>query len=305
MMKITIFLTTLLSAGCSPFNNAAQTIDLNYNPVIIKPAYEKEAGPKVYIDEGHNNYHTMNGMYKPFADLLINDGYRVEPIKKRFSKDSLSQVDILVIVNAIHKDNIDSWSLPVLSAFTDEEIFNVNKWVNNGGSLWLIVDHMPLSGAAKKLATSFGFLLNNGHAHGPDGKRHIRFSLKNQTLIDNEITNGLRAQEQIQSVYTYSGDAFKIPDDAVPLLVFEKGSYSLNPEKAFNFEQETQRIDISGWSHGAAKKYGAGKIVLLGESGAFTAQILGKQKQKVGLNSADAPYNQQFILNLAHWLSGN
>lgn len=198
MKIITIILSVFYLAGCGSIKNANNSIDQNYNPTILNPAYSKDSGPAVYIDEGHNNYHTMNGMYKPFAILLKNDGYRVNPINKLFTRKSLAEVDILVIVNAIHNDNVKSWSLPlpILSAFTDQEILIVNEWVKDGGALWLIVDHMPLSGAAKKLAASFGFSLNNGHAHGPDKNRHIRFSLENQTLVSNNITNGLNAKEK-------------------------------------------------------------------------------------------------------------
>lgn len=78
MKIITIILSVFYLAGCGSIKNANNSIDQNYNPTILNPAYSKDSGPAVYIDEGHNNYHTMNGMYKPFAILLKNDGYRVE-----------------------------------------------------------------------------------------------------------------------------------------------------------------------------------------------------------------------------------
>lgn len=304
MKTLAIFLSLLLSVGCSSLKDDHKNINPNFNPVILNPAYLLGTGPNIYIDEGHNNYHTMSGKYEPFAILLRKDGYSVYPNKKRFTIESLKSVDVLVIVNAIHKDNLDSWTLPTPSAFIDSEIMIVNDWVKDGGALLLITDHMPLPGAAKKLASSFGFILNNGHAHGPDNNRHIRFSRNNQTLRKHVITNGFSDNEKIQSVYTYSGDAFQIPPEAESLLVFREGSYSLNPQKAFKFDKETQKINISGWSHGAVRKYGLGRIALLGESGAFTAQIIGKEKTKVGMNSPNAPDNQQFVLNIVHWLSG-
>ena len=42
------------------------------------PAFAPGAGPLVCVDEAHNNYHTANGRYRPFADLLRGDGYWVE-----------------------------------------------------------------------------------------------------------------------------------------------------------------------------------------------------------------------------------
>ena len=43
-----------------------------------------------------------------------------------------------------------------------DEIKAVKKWVNDGGSLFLIADHMPCAGAAKDLAAEFGFEFTNG-----------------------------------------------------------------------------------------------------------------------------------------------
>ena len=38
-----------------------------------------QSGPRVVIDESHRNFHTASGRYRPFAQLIGNDGYRVEP----------------------------------------------------------------------------------------------------------------------------------------------------------------------------------------------------------------------------------
>ena len=68
---------------------------------------------------------------------------------------------ILVIANALNERNVDNWSLPTLSAFSQEEIKIIEKWVYNGGRLFLIADHMPWPGAAADLATVFGFKFYN------------------------------------------------------------------------------------------------------------------------------------------------
>jgi len=305
-MKVTyIALSLFLLFGCISPNKLSQNQDPDFIPNIEQPKYLSGEGPKVFIDEGHNNYHTMNGMYKPFANLLRSDGYRVIPHKGLFTNESLKQIDILVIANPIHESNINNWALPTPSAFSDKEIDNINNWVSEGGSLWLITDHMPIPGAAQKLASTFGFHFNNGHAHGPDNKRQIRFSRNKKTLKSHKTTNGMNNSERIEAVYTYSGHAFQVPIEAESLLEFESGSYSLNPNKAFKFDKQTPRIDISGWSQGAIRDYGSGRIVIIGESGLFTAQLAGENKKKVGMNSPLAPDNQQFALNIIHWLSEN
>ena len=58
--------------------SAQQIADTTFNPVLNKPEYEKGKGPVVYIDEGHNNFHTSDGRYIPFARLLRADGYKVK-----------------------------------------------------------------------------------------------------------------------------------------------------------------------------------------------------------------------------------
>lgn len=47
-----------------------QVPDTGYSPVIKNPAYEQGLGPLVYIDEGHNNFHTRGDRYLPFARLV-------------------------------------------------------------------------------------------------------------------------------------------------------------------------------------------------------------------------------------------
>jgi hypothetical protein len=45
----------------------------------------------VMFDEAHHNFHTSDGRYKPFVDLLLNDGYkRHSAIDNRFVQTRLS-----------------------------------------------------------------------------------------------------------------------------------------------------------------------------------------------------------------------
>src|SRR5262245_13597976 len=78
---------------------AQQQPDLEFNTSVENPAYKKD-GPRVMFDEAHHNFHTTEGRYKPFVDLLMNDGYRVIRNRQSFSKTRLSGFKILVISNA-------------------------------------------------------------------------------------------------------------------------------------------------------------------------------------------------------------
>jgi hypothetical protein len=101
---------------------AQQIADASYLPVISNPAYSSGAGPVVFIDEGHHNFHTKDGRYTTFAKLLERDGYQVNAFKTVFEEDALAIGKVLVISNALNEINVGRWILPTPSAFSDNEI---------------------------------------------------------------------------------------------------------------------------------------------------------------------------------------
>src|ERR1700733_14071587 len=102
--------------------SAQQVPDLEYRPLLPRPAYEAGKGPRVAIDEAHHNFHTAGERYKPFAEILRRDGYRVDALRQLFAAESLRGLDVLVISNALNERNAKDWSLPHPSAFTKDEI---------------------------------------------------------------------------------------------------------------------------------------------------------------------------------------
>ncbi len=279
-----------------------QVADTTYAPVISHPEYQKGQGPVVFIDEGHHNFHTKNGRYKAFATLLERDGYKVKEYPGLFVMENLAEGKILVISNALNKANVDDWFLPTPSAFTSREIEVVRQWVSDGGSLFLIADHMPLAGAATDLASVFGFRFSNGFALDTTTPGPSIFKLDDKTLIEGVITRGRKEQERVEQVASFTGQAFQIPDDATPLLVFNRNYTNFLPDTAWVFNDKTLKYSVEGWSQGACKAYGKGRIVVFGEAAMFTAQLAGQEARKVGMNSPDAPQNYQFLLNIIHWL---
>jgi hypothetical protein len=182
---------------------------------VAHPAFSVGAGPLVVIDSGHNNFHTVNGRYAPFAGLLRNDGFRVRDVHA-LSENDLRGVRILVISNALNTANVGNWKLPTPSAFTEIEIAAIRAWVNAGGALLLIADQFPFSGAASDLARAFGFTFVNGEANaaGVD-----MFSIVENTLSNDVIVRGRNAAESVKKVVTFGGSAFQAPSAARPLLV--------------------------------------------------------------------------------------
>ncbi len=289
-------------------STAQQVGDPDYNPEVTKPAFPKGGGPVVAIDDGHQNFHTRSGRYAPFARLLKADGYRVRSHQGTVSKQSLSEIQIYVIVNALHQSNQRKWELPTPSAFSDEEIDTIVKFVAGGGSLFLIADHMPFPGAIEKLAAKFGVQFENGfNATKNDNELEpgkVEFRRKDGGIAKHVITDGDGENNQVDQVTSFTGSVFRIKDGtagASPLLVLGKGSYVLNPKRAWKFAQDTEKKEVSGWLQGAAIEHGKGRVVVFAEAAMFTAQRSGKGR--MGMHAPGAKDNQQLARNILRWLS--
>lgn len=221
-----------------------------------------------------------------------------------FEKNRLSKGKILVISNALNEINVENWVLPNPSAFTNAEIEVLKKWVFEGGSLFLIADHMPMAGASKELALAFEFEFTNGFVFNTVSKGPAYFSLKEGTLIESIITSGRDNAESVEQIVTFTGQAFKIPSDAQPILIFNENYTNTLPDTAWVFEKDSPKFNVKGWSQGAYRTFGKGKFVAFGEAAMFTAQIAGSKKRKIGMNNEKAPENYRLLLNIIHWLDG-
>lgn len=297
-------LCCLLFALSGPIE-AQQVADSAYSPPIPVAAFEPGAGPTVLIDEAHFNFHTAGGRYLTFANLLRRDGYRVIASALPFTREALQDADILVISNALAERNVEDWSLPTDPAFAGAEIEAVRDWVFRGGSLMLIADHMPMPGAAESMAAAFSLLFNNGFALEREGRGGgITFRRSEGTLVDHPITRGRGEGERIDSVVSFTGQAFWAPADVSPLLVVPGGYSLLLPEVAWEFSEETPHMSAEGMLQGAALRYGKGRVAAFGEAAMFSAQLGGAQRLPMGMNAPEAAQNYQFLLNVVHWLSG-
>ena len=288
---------------------AQQVPDQSFRPPVTNPAYALGAGPTVCLDEGHNNFHTLDGRFWAFGELLRRDGYEVIASASRVVSEVLLQCEILVISNAQPiSGDWNSYPYPTPSAFTEGEIQAVYDWVEGGGNLLLIADHMPLAGAAIELAAVFGVDFTDGFAvDGFDEETFNRptiFRIEDRTLRPNIITTGRNNDESVTSIRTFIGQAFQAPPTALPLLVLPPSFISLMPERAWQFDSETRRLPVGGWLQGAVMQVDSGRAAFFGEAAMFSAQISGPERNPMGMNAPMAEQNYQFVLNLMHWLSG-
>jgi hypothetical protein len=274
--------------------------DPSFRPPIKNPAYPKGKGPVVLFDEGHFNFLTISGRYRPFVELLERDGYVVRPLHGTFQIDSLRKGSILVIVTPLAEKNkeLENWTLPVYSAFSDEEIEAVKRWVFGGRSLFLIAEHMPFAGAVNSLVKVFGVSFSNGYVRG------FRWSRSEGELPDHPIINGRSEEERVESVSSTSGSAFRSERQIEPLLVLKPRTVSYETEKVMEFTPQTRKVCVGGWLRGAVLRFGKGRVAIFGEASMFTAQLRGPDRIPQGMNEPENKGNVQFLLSIMHWLSG-
>ena len=340
MARMAILFNMLLVASCT---DSPQQADVTFEPYKRTATYTANVSPVVMVDEAHYNFLTINNRFKPFAQVLLSDGVTVESNKVSFSQQALKNADILVIANALDKKR-SNWQPPFNQALTNEEVTDVVEWIRNGGSLFLIADHAPFPKVIESLATALGFTFTNGHVKATlfnkttgtlishavtyadeDAKQddnssanddssprvkhsnHVElpvFMQQSQNgAFTSVLTSQLHANEVIQ-VKTFGGAAFLPPADAISLLTLGPRAVSIEPEVPFEITSNTPRRAIEGWSQGALLELGKGRVAVFSEGMMFSSQIDTRTSEKHGMRSVGAEQNEQFLLNIIHWLAG-
>jgi hypothetical protein len=275
-----------------------QRADPNFKTTVDKPAYGGASKhPRILFDEAHHNFHTSGGRYKPFADLIRNDGFEVIPNREKFSRDLLKNGDILLIANALGAEGMGQEGAGN-PAFTDAECVAVRDWIKDGGSLLLISDHAPMGAAAECLAKTLGVSMSKGAtadpSHSEGGDTSLVFTRQNQLLGDHPITRGRDESEQVNRVQTFTGTSVKGPDGSVPILKLADTAMDLAMG-------EGQPASAAGRAQGVAFSLGKGRVVVMGEAAELSAQLIGDEKFGMNVPGLD---NRQMALNIMHWLSG-
>lgn len=284
----------------------AQRADLGWSPGISRPTY-RDTHPVVLLDEGHHNASTasMLGRYRPFAQLLKADGYKVRLGDGPFTAASLEGVQVLVIANAAGggKPQFLGINLPFgnlsdrgAPAFTAEEVRAVSEWVKGGGSLLLVADHAPFGAAAENLGAAFGIRMYKGFMEVRNELSDpLLFSKENGRLGDHPILQGDSPAAAIGKVMTFTGQSLDGPPEASILLRV--------PDNAVEYtlqEQGEAKEGPAGKAQGLALAWGQGRLVVLGEAAMLTAQVADNQPFGMNMPGND---NKQFALNVLHWLS--
>ena len=292
-------LVVALSLALFAAAGAQQVADPSFDTKVAKPTYAKD-GPRVLFDEAHNNFHTATGRYKPFADLITSDGYRVTPNRQKLTREALKGYDILVTANAL---GAPAMNTPEASnpAFTEEECDAVRDWVRGGGSLLLIADHAPIGAANAALGRRFGVEMSNAYTLDPantvpeDNNPGFIVYTRERGLAAHPVTDGRNRGERVNRVIAFTGQSLKGPADSFAFMRLADTALDAVP----NTEQRTS---AAGRAQGLAINFGRGRVVVMAEAAMLSAQLAGPNKMPFGMNRPGTD-NRRLALNILHWLS--
>jgi hypothetical protein len=313
------FIMVLTSCSESP-----QQADPSFKPKNTVASFAPHHSPTVIVDNAHNNFLSITGRYKPFAQVLRSDGFIVRANTEKFTLKTLSQADVLVIANALDKPRKD-WHPPYNQALHSDEVTAITDWVAKGGALMLIADHTPFPKVIENLAQSLGFTFSNGHVKSAIFRKtdrsltaHITTYPKESSTSKNGIAQFSNTQslpfyiqqqsttkpayKQVTHVKTFGGSAFTVPKNALSLLNLGRNAISIEPAIPFQVNATTPRIAIDGWSQGAVLTLGKGRVAVFSEGMMFSSQRDTTTGNILGMTSSGAEQNESFLLNIMHWL---
>ena len=290
--------------------------DPSFRPTVARPAYAGE-GPLIQLDAAHGSVQTIDGRYAGFASLARADGYRIRAGAQALDQPgALDGVDVLVISNAVRPTDD---SRP--DAFTAAEIAVLEGWVREGGALLLAAEHAPYGSANETLGRAFGVEMGKGYAFVPTLEGPLtNLDYPAQALGDHPVVAGRDEGERVRRVRTFTGQSLRGPEGATVLLAMSADAREARDLPTL--QQIDRRLEAGEAAEavlaelsqpalpaqGLAFAHGRGRVVVLGEAGMLTAQLVrfpaesGREDVVFGLQTPGHD-DQQFALNLLHWLS--
>jgi hypothetical protein len=273
--------------------------DTNVNLEVEDPSFEINDGPLIMFDSTHKNFFIQSHLIKPLVDLLLNDGYRVSFLDKEFSKSSLSQAKVLVVITALPFDFATENSAADKNTFSENELNELQNWVSNGGSLLAFSEHAPFDQAINPLLRKFdiessiGTTVDTINYESKYGPGMIKFENKNLNT-NHPIVNG---KYKVEKLVSFGGSAL-LGSKYENILKLDESSFNVKHSTGIGPEGK-------GNSQGLAGMYGSGKIAAFGDSNGFTAMVFNMDdgtKMYAGMNAVGYDW-KNFVLNTFRWLT--
>jgi hypothetical protein len=268
---------------------AQQVPDPDFDTRVEKPTFVR-MHPAVLFDEGHHNVHKSTLTYKAFAELLRNDGCRVDVNDGAFSAKVLGRYRLLVIAGALGAPLEDAAHAKD-RAFTKAEVDAVREWVRRGGRLLLLTDHEPVASAEESLVRAFGVIpmksviVDPQHHFENYDPSNVLATIGNGLLIKNHpITR------DVERVVVFGGQSLVFPKRATVLIRLGREAHARDGSPLGN-------------GQAGALLFGRGRLVITGDMGMLSAQLVTENgvTGKWGMNLPGAD-NRQLVLNIERWL---
>jgi hypothetical protein len=299
-----------------------QIPDPDYDPVVENPTYDGIDAPVIAVDATHWNFHTLNHNFTSFGELLSADGYTLESFRQQFTLgcvmglhncpywDALNEVDTLVIANAMQE--ISAEEAQLIAAWVRGDLCEVDCIPRN---LLLIADHQrgpsilpggynfPLM--IQNLAPLLGLDWPNSNVEDRTYTLEGPFYRNTGGILNSThpIVLGRNEAERIPAVVTLYGSGF------APLPGFVGESLLSLPVRGRWWDSDWTPHVTEGFSQGMAFDYGTGRVYASGEAGMFTQQAITEHGASppfiiFGWGMGEKLYNEQYLLNVMHWLDG-
>ena len=304
-MKNSILLFLLLFTITS---QAQMLNDTPFNANVVHPKFKKGYGPKILIDAGHHNFVVELGLNKPLFDVASSDGYQIKIDSMQFTKEYLSNYQLVVIMSAMPFKYGSKNQVTDEITFTTDELNALHDFVSNGGSLLMFSEHAPLDKAVTPLFNKFGIQLSIGivadslnsdttiKMPGWPQQSFLKFTSKNGLLnTEHPITKGEKKNERISNILTIGGSG--LTGDGYTNILKLSSSAMI---KKWNGTMPSGTPN----SQCLAGNVGKGKLAALGDCNGFTAMSLKSGGYKLSAGMQVSGYDwKQFVLNTLHWLS--
>ena len=302
MKKILLFLLLFTIKSQAQMLN-----DTPFNANVVHPKFKKGYGPKILIDAGHHNFVVELGLNKPLFDVASSDGYQIKIDSMQFTKEYLSNYNIVVIWPAMPFKFGSKNQVTDEITFTTDELNALHDWVSNGGSLLMFSEHAPIDKSVTPLFNKFGIQLSTGIVvdslnsdtpiEMPSWKySFLKFTSKNGLLnTEHPITKGEKKNERISNILTIGGSG--LTGDGYTNILKLSSSAMI---KKWNGTMPSGTPN----SQCLAGNVGKGKLAALGDCNGFTAMSLKSGGYKLSAGMQVSGYDwKQFVLNTLHWLS--
>ncbi len=269
---------------------------------------------RVLIDQYHNTIYSKSreaSGARAMLDIMQRDGFIVSRTDQPYA-DALTETDILII-HGLPNNKIELPSGEKLwqSPLSADEVENIVRWIDGGGSLFLTLSHFPNGSGARPLLDALNVKFADGYVwhekspsfNDPDNGRCSHFfGMSPEQGLVNQNHPALAEGLPVNRVdYLCGAAVYRSEKDAI--LRFPNGSHnhakgSVDSGRRGLYETSDNYAGVIGFN------FGSGRVVISADQGMFRNFIFTfdeTEKVYVTISNPDND-NANLYVNLMRWL---